>query len=278
MRARRALFCVLVSLSVCSLQGQMVWSQDTDPFGANPSPRRAIDDPFGSGGSSNDPFADTTQTKKNQNSQVRRVKQKQMGEAVKAKPPFKQQGADEIHVRASSVNLSESEARITAALTDETTQTFIDTPLNEAVFTIGECHNIPMVVDRRALEEIGISDDAPVTIDLKNVTLRSFLRLMLRELDLTYMIDDEVLQITTVEAAEQNLVTRMYRLPSKPAIKSSELLNAMKQSVVPDTWITSGGPSVATAIDHVLIVSTTSDVHYQVNAFLSTLYETYGSQ
>jgi hypothetical protein len=60
------------------------------------------------------------------------------------------------------------------------------------------------------LEEIGLSADQPVSITLKNVTLRSFLRLMLRELDLTYMIKDEVMQITTIEAAEQNLVNKVY--------------------------------------------------------------------
>ena len=81
-----------------------------------------------------------------------------------------------------------AERRIQASLDDETTQTFLDTPLEEAIDALKETHDIPIVIDRRALEEIGLTPDTPVNVDLKNVSLRSFMRLMLRELDLTYVI------------------------------------------------------------------------------------------
>ncbi|KAA5547347.1 VWA domain-containing protein [Roseiconus nitratireducens] len=105
---------------------------------------------------------------------------------------------------------NETERRIESALSDETTQSFIETPLSDAIQQISQTHDIPIVVDTRALEEIGLDADVGVTIDLKNVSLRSFLRLMLRDLDLTYLIKDEVMQITTIEAAEDNLVTKVY--------------------------------------------------------------------
>ena len=44
--------------------------------------------------------------------------------------------------------------------------------------------------------------------NLKGASLKSALRLMLGELGLTYVIQDEVLLITTKEAAEQKLETR----------------------------------------------------------------------
>ncbi|QDT10412.1 VWA domain-containing protein [Planctomycetes bacterium K23_9] len=103
-----------------------------------------------------------------------------------------------------------TERRIQASLGDETSQTFVETPLEEAVASISRMHDIPIVVDRKALEEIGLTPDTPVNVDLKNVSLRSFMRLMLRELDLTYMIKDEVMQITTAEAAEANLINKVY--------------------------------------------------------------------
>ena len=105
---------------------------------------------------------------------------------------------------------NETERRVQAALNEETTHFFDETPLSEAVSEISEAHGIPIVVDNRALEEIGLSEEEPVSVDLKNVSLRSFLRLMLRDLDLTYMIKDEVMQITTVEVAEENLVNKVY--------------------------------------------------------------------
>ncbi len=105
---------------------------------------------------------------------------------------------------------NDTERRIQSTLGDETTQSFVELPLTDAIRQISEAHDIPIVVDERALEEIGLSAEEPVTMSLKNVSLRSFMRLMLRELDLTYMIKDEVMQITTIEAAEQNLVNKVY--------------------------------------------------------------------
>ena len=51
-----------------------------------------------------------------------------------------------------------------------------------------------------------------MTSRVQGISLRSALRLMLRRIDpeLTYSIQDEVLMITTKEAAAENLVTRVY--------------------------------------------------------------------
>jgi len=49
-----------------------------------------------------------------------------------------------------------------------------------------------------------------VTRNLSGVSLRSALRLMLKDLDLTYVIRDEVLLITTPEEANAKLVTKVY--------------------------------------------------------------------
>ena len=58
---------------------------------------------------------------------------------------------------------------------------------------------------RPALEEIGVGTDEPVTVNLHNISLRSALRLMLKNLQLTYIIQDEVLMITTPEEAEKRI-------------------------------------------------------------------------
>ncbi|MFK8113794.1 MAG: VWA domain-containing protein [Rubripirellula sp.] len=105
---------------------------------------------------------------------------------------------------------NETERKLQLALSEETSASFVELPLSDAIQQISEKHEIPIVVDSRALEEIGLSAEEPISLTLKNVSLRSFLRLMLRELDLTYMIKDEVMQITTVEQAEQNLINKVY--------------------------------------------------------------------
>ena len=231
-------------------------SQDADPFGG---------DPFGGSFDGGDgPSALPAATAPN------------VGTLHSSdKPAIKTERGTSNRIYVANVNQAESEMRIRATLSDETSSRFIDTPLVEAIQAISSMHNIPIVVDRRALEEIGLSHDTPVNIELKNVSLLSFLRLMLRDLDLTYMIKDEVLQITTVESAEQNLATRMYRIPNELVPKADQIMLAMQSAVVPGTWNTTGGPSTAVSIDHVLIVSTTSDVHHQVENFLNTLIETH---
>ena len=257
MRILLAVLVVLVATCLSTMFAQAAWSQESDPLGA---------DPFAAGSQK----ARQQQTQSTPATPTSAAKPSAIGRAARMK-------SSGLHpVKVAVVNEHESEKRIFAALGDETTNAFVETPLEEAIEMISRNHNSPIVVDKRALEEIGLTPDTPVSLSLKDVTLRSFLRLMLRELDLTYMIKDQVMQITTVEAAEQNLGTQMYRLPDNLVEKSGEVLTALQAAIVPDTWSTQGGPSSATTIDHVLIISTTNDVHDQVTDFLNTLIETYG--
>ncbi|NNE00013.1 MAG: hypothetical protein HKN47_22060 [Pirellulaceae bacterium] len=171
--------------------------------------------------------------------------------------------------------VSDVEARLQALLSDETTQTFINTPLNEALETVSRTHDIPIVLDRRALEEVGLTPDVPVTLSLKNVSLRSFMRLMLRGLQLTYMIKDEVLQITTVEVAQRNLIVKMHIFPKSLISKTDQIVRALQSTVQPATWDISGGPSSVVPIENVMAISATADVHDDVAEFLIKLEAAY---
>jgi len=95
-----------------------------------------------------------------------------------------------------------AERRIMDELDSETRLTFFDQPLKDVVDSIKSQHNIPIFIDDRALVEVGLDSNVPVNFDLKGVSLRSGLKLMLNQLGLTYVINDEVLKITTPEVAE----------------------------------------------------------------------------
>jgi hypothetical protein len=103
-----------------------------------------------------------------------------------------------------------SETRILQALDHETTFDYLDQPFKDVIEDISFSHNIPIVIDTKALEDFGIDTGTPITRTLKGISLRSALRLMLNELELTYIIKDEVLQITTPENAEAQLITKVY--------------------------------------------------------------------
>ena len=101
-----------------------------------------------------------------------------------------------------------SETKIYQALGEKTKIEFRKTPLQDVVDHLSEFHKIKIQLDKTMLEEVGIGADTPVTKRLNNVSLRAALRLMLRDLELTYVIDDEVLLITTPEEAETRSTTK----------------------------------------------------------------------
>ncbi len=112
-----------------------------------------------------------------------------------------------------TVDLSSSnpaEKKIQKELGEPTTIDFIDTPLEDVLNYLEDLHEIEIELDLRALDDLGIDSGSPINRSLQGIALRSALRLMLDDLDLTYIIDNEVLIITSVEEAETRLVTKVY--------------------------------------------------------------------
>ena len=103
-----------------------------------------------------------------------------------------------------------NEKRIQQALTESTEVTFTDQPLKEALDYLESIHHIEIYIDAAALSDEGISTDQNVNLVMSGVTLRSCLRLMLEPLNLTYIIEDEVMKITTQAKADEKMTTRVY--------------------------------------------------------------------
>ncbi len=106
-----------------------------------------------------------------------------------------------------------AEERINNALANSLKPTgleFTEEPLENVVNFLQDEYDIPIQLDTLALEDAGLTTDEPVTVNLQNITLRSALRLMLKNKQLTYIIRDEVLIITTPEEAETDLVAKVY--------------------------------------------------------------------
>ncbi|HQU43493.1 MAG TPA: hypothetical protein PK867_11825, partial [Pirellulales bacterium] len=103
-----------------------------------------------------------------------------------------------------------SEQKIYAALDEPTELDFTEQPLSDAIGYLKERHGIEIQLDEKALADAGAATDTPITRQIKGITLRSALKLMLGELDLTYVIRNEVLLITSKTEAENMLVTKVY--------------------------------------------------------------------
>jgi uncharacterized membrane protein YgcG len=103
------------------------------------------------------------------------------------------------------------EEKVYKALNEDTTLEFVDTPLKDVIAFIADQHDITIVLTKK-IEDAGVQPDQPVTRNLKQISLRSALRLLLGDLNLTYMVKDEVLKITTIEDAQspENMSTKVY--------------------------------------------------------------------
>lgn len=101
-----------------------------------------------------------------------------------------------------------SEERILAELDKKTEFNYREQPLKDVIDDIASRHNLPIVINSKAIEDEGIALDTPITFNLKDRKLKSALSRMLDEINLTYFISDEVLQITTPE--DNQLASRLY--------------------------------------------------------------------
>ena len=118
--------------------------------------------------------------------------------------------------RSSAVDIAgkgkSKEQRILDALEADVDLDYPETPLKEVIEDLKERFNIPIVLSTKKLEEAAINLETPVTVSFKQISLRAGLRNMLGELGLTYLIKDEVMQITTPEDAGSQLITKVYRV------------------------------------------------------------------
>jgi hypothetical protein len=161
-----------------------------------------------------------------------------------------------------------------------------DQPLNEVITVLAEEYDIPILFDNAALESVAISPESEISINLRNITLRSALNLMLRQPgleELTFIIDDEVLLITTKEKANERMTVEVYRVDDLTrGIQQSfggdknpysSLVEVVTHCVAFDTWMVngSGEGEVRLMQPGILVVSQTHRVHEQVQQLLEKL-------
>ena len=97
-----------------------------------------------------------------------------------------------------------SNERVREALDQPTRMEFVDIPLQDAVNFLKDFHQIEIQLDNRALEGAGVGSDTPISRNLEwHCALKSALRILLSDLDLAYVVQDDVLLITTQDKASE---------------------------------------------------------------------------
>ncbi len=175
-------------------------------------------------------------------------------------------------------------AKIKQALDSATQVEFVETPLQDVIDYLKDCYHIEIQLDAKALKDVGVDPTTPITKNLKGISLWSALELMLRELKLTYVIQDEVLLITTPKEAASHLTTKVYPVADLVVCRNSKgeswddydtLSDAITATIQPATWDQNGGSgSIAGASlgkAKILIVSQSQDVHQQITDLLEQI-------
>jgi hypothetical protein len=85
---------------------------------------------------------------------------------------------------------------------------------SDAVDFLRDVSGANIIVNWKALEAAGVTRDAPVNLHLNGVSLHKAMDLLLTEAaggdTITYVVDQGVIEITTRELADKNMVTRVY--------------------------------------------------------------------
>ena len=167
---------------------------------------------------------------------------------------------------------NKAEEKIEQALQQETQIEFVDTPLSDAVAFFSKLHGIIILIDKPALEEEGISLDEPLTLSLDGVKLSSALNIILKPLKMDYVIEDEVLKLTTVFKVEEIMTVSVYDI--RKLLKAGFELQMLMNTIMAHTgeWtaiIGSGGESSSQPGS--IVVLQTEKTHQEIMTLLELL-------
>ena len=182
-------------------------------------------------------------------------------------------------VSAVSIRLPSKESKeLTAALGKRINLVLQATPLNEMVVQLRKQTGVNILIDGRALEEVGVDSSVKFSVQVRDSVLSTSLRRILDPIGLTWTVRHEAIVITTPESAETSLTTRFY--PVQDLIQQSrkydggmdDLTELITSAIAPDSWEEVGGAGAITALSHpCLAFSQTEDVHESVERLLAKL-------
>ncbi|MBX3413505.1 MAG: hypothetical protein KF708_12515 [Pirellulales bacterium] len=169
------------------------------------------------------------------------------------------------------------EDEIRQLLTAPTMIDMVEVPLADVIAYLSDYHHLQILLDRRGIEEAGCDGGVPITLKVKNISLESALNLMLDDLDLTWIIENGVLRITSHDRAEQHLTARLYPVSDLVAkqpdgtVAYEPLVRVLTKTIAPSTWDEVGGPSSIVPYAGLLVVSTTDQIHRQCVSLLQAM-------
>jgi type II secretory pathway component GspD/PulD (secretin) len=107
-------------------------------------------------------------------------------------------------------NMSAKDKEIQSKLLKPVQVNFHNVPLRQAVDDLRSMTGMNIHLETQSLAAEAINAEQPVSLKADNVSLKSALKVLLDQAHLTYVIQDEMLKVTTERAARGKLVQRVY--------------------------------------------------------------------
>jgi hypothetical protein len=157
--------------------------------------------------------------------------------------------------RRSKVLLTEEEKKLIKALNTPITTSFKDKPLQGVLEYLEKTMGIQFEVEKAALDQLMLNYESPVSGSAKGISMRGFLKKLFGDLQMTYVIRNGKIIVTTPDRAAQMLVVKTYYvgdLISLPnftlgpinnqlqLIQNVASLIAFIQSIEPSSWQPTG--------------------------------------
>ena len=155
---------------------------------------------------------------------------------------------------------------------------FQATPLRQVLQEVSEMTELPILLDKVELGMAGIDPESPVTLEGQDVSMREFFRRLFKSIEgadvgLAYTVHEGSVEVTSKEAADQNPAIRYYDLayvlPNDSNLDS--VVNAIEQSIEPESWLSQGGANSISNVGSMLIISCDEPSHQKIERMLSRI-------
>jgi len=107
-------------------------------------------------------------------------------------------------------NVSAKDKEIQSRLLQPVQVNFHNVPLRQAVDDLRVMTGMNIHLEAQSLAAEAINAEQPVSLKADNISFKSALKVLLDQVHLTYVIQDEMLKVTTERAARGKLVQRVY--------------------------------------------------------------------
>ncbi len=177
------------------------------------------------------------------------------------------------HARQTFVLDPPQHLRLRQKLGETVTVNFDDMPLDSAISELGNKLDIDIRLDLQALRDIRVRERQPVTLKLTDRSLKTVLQALVIDYELTWILRDGVLWITSLDQAEAILKTAVYDVRDlcRDEVESRALEDAVTTQTSADSWDDVGGPgSIEFAKPGTLVILNQETVHLEVLKLLES--------